>query len=724
MEMPKEMTLSNYAKGAKPTAPPVHNESTTTVLLEGEQTNAEKAKSAPPAQTATTETELQEATHPGKPVEVHAGKNVITPTSKKGKEKGPHTYRPKEDPRQGAIRMSPAQIQAARVKSGAIEAPQEEKLEDPPVIANAFKALNDRIERSKKEIDEIMMPIVMQNAQEIALENQKQMEQEVARQSSEMDELEIENSGIHRVSPIGDLDDDDFSELNEDNLLEDMNPENHPAIRSLPKIDPSKREYNFETNNHGDDEDMDKEKTDINPTEETIQPLVNSPSPLEPPTMKPEELPPEPAPEGLIHPIEDKQPMPMMGSEPPEVDVLASDRFKIATEDTQEVDDTKEPELEDDIIIDTAGNKVSFSQAMADLDKDENASDDEAVTESPEEQDKRIRKQFEGTKIIQAPQDLSKFQIRSRPVGSAYILNAVQNNLAVKKADWVLFHTGRAMRFTECIGPELDNLRKSMNAANRINRVRLSMQFIYDHVEDANKPPFEEWCKLYRTEDINSGYFGIYRANYSDTNLLPRTCPSCKKTSLVDTNIDDMVVYGLENDDHEKVKKKFMDILNGDTTTAVDSFKATLMQISDDFAVAYTPASIYSTFIQYSTLKDNFMQKYADLLDMLAHIDTFFYIDKTTNELVPIAIKEYPGKLDKTIMSRIQAFHGVLKTLTLDQYDMFNDKMDNVIKPSKISYKFPKAVCPICGKEIAEEPIDSILQLLFTRAQLARIKNL
>ena len=715
--MPKEMTLSTYAKGAKPTSPPMHKESNATVLLEGEQTNAEKASSA---STTSTEQKLQDDIHPGKPVEVHASKNVITPTSKKDKGKGPQTHKPKEDPRQGAIRMTPAQIQAARIKSGAVPAPKEEKLEDPPIIASAFKSLNERIERSKREIDEIMMPIVIQNAQEIAMENQLQAEQ-AARQraQSEIDELEIANSGIHHV-PAPDDDAEDFSEL--DDELEDMNPDNHPTIRSLPQIDPSKREYIFENNSHGDDEEMDNEQT-AKPENETIQPMVNS-SLVEPDPIKPEELPPTPAPEGLIHPIEDKHPIMPDPIGEPEGDVLASEKFKIVTEDTVETDDTKEPEMEDDVIIDTAGNKVSFAQAMADLDKDENAGDDEAVAESPEEQDKRIRKQFESTKIIQDPQDLSKYQIRARPVGSAYILNAVQNNLAVKKADWVLFHTGRAMRFIECIGPELDNLRKSMNAANRINRVRLSMQFIYDHVEDANKPPFEEWCKLYRTEDINSGYFGIYRANYSDTNLLPRMCPDCKKTSLIDTNIDDMVVYGLENDDHEKVKRKFMDILHGDTTTAMNSFKATLMQISNNFAVAYTPASIYSTFIQYSTLKDSFMQKYADLLDMLAHIDTFFYVDSTTHELVPIAIKEYPGKLDKTIMSRIQAFHGILKTLTLDQYDVFNNKMDNVIKPSKISYKFPKAICPLCGHEIKEEPIDSILQLLFTRAQLARIKNL
>ena len=249
------------------------------------------------------------------------------------------------------------------------------------------------------------------------------------------------------------------------------------------------------------------------------------------------------------------------------------------------------------------------------------------------------------------------------------------------------------------------------------------MQFIYDHVEDAAKPPFEEWCRLYRTEDINSGYFGIYKANYSDTNLIARTCPHCKKTSLIDTNIDDMVIYGLEDDNHDKIKEQFMNILRGDTTSASNSFRATLTQISDNFAVSYSPASIYSTFIQYSTLKDSFMTKYADLLDMLAHIDTFFYIDKNTQELVPIVIKEYPNKLDKTIMSRIQTFHAILKTLSLDQYNAFNEKMDNVIKPSKINYRFPKAICPECGKEIPEEPIDSMLSMLFMRAQLARIKS-
>ena len=731
--MPKEMTLSNYAKGAPSVNAPQHSKTITPIVMEDEvgnvvpDTNQQASSEQQPIQkisepqtpkvindhtTPGQEPEVKEHIQQGKPVALKSGDHVLTPTPEKGKKSdGSHTNRIKEDPRNGARRMTASQVQAARVKAGIVEEKKEE-VEDAPIVANAFKALNERIERSKKEIDEIMMPIVYQNAQEIALENQMKQEQMMEEQANqEVDSMMNESSDDIDNKGLIDLDPEDFSEL-EDNSLTNT-PVRREQVTPKPTIDPSEQVYDFDSPN----DESESEPEMAEESTELLQPMEET-----------QEEEPE-----LIAPIVEEAPKPKVVPEPkptqPKVvnsgkEEIAGQTFKIETENSVKEDaDDKAPELSDDTIIDMNGNKVSLAKAMADLDKDDDATDEEAPAETQEEIDKKIKKQFESTKIIQNPEDLSKFKIRKKAVSSAFILNAVQNNLIVKKADWVLYHTGRAMRFTECIGPELDNLRKSMNAANRINRVKISMQFIYDHVEDAAKPPFEEWCRLYRTEDINSGYFGIYKANYSDTNLIARTCPHCKKTSLIDTNIDDMVIYGLEDDNHDKIKEQFMNILRGDTTSASNSFRATLTQISDNFAVSYSPASIYSTFIQYSTLKDSFMTKYADLLDMLAHIDTFFYIDKNTQELVPIVIKEYPNKLDKTIMSRIQTFHAILKTLSLDQYNAFNEKMDNVIKPSKINYRFPKAICPECGKEIPEEPIDSMLSMLFMRAQLARIKS-
>ena len=46
------------------------------------------------------------------------------------------------------------------------------------------------------------------------------------------------------------------------------------------------------------------------------------------------------------------------------------------------------------------------------------------------------------------------------------------------------------------------------------------------------------------------------------------------------------------------------------------------------------------------------------------------------------------------------------------------------IKNPKGTYVYPEAECPDCGVKMQEKEIESTLTLLFTRAQLARIKSL
>ena len=93
-------------------------------------------------------------------------------------------------------------------------------------------------------------------------------------------------------------------------------------------------------------------------------------------------------------------------------------------------------------------------------------------------------------------------------------------------------------------------------------------------------------------------------------------------------------------------------------------------QISDSIVISYSPASLYSTFLQFATLKDEITNQYSDLLNMMVYIDNFFFIDRQNNELVPIDIKEYPGSLNKTVLSRLKVFREILKSLTNDQYNV------------------------------------------------------
>ena len=256
----------------------------------------------------------------------------------------------------------------------------------------------------------------------------------------------------------------------------------------------------------------------------------------------------------------------------------------------------------------------NLDKFIADIDRASGERTDNG-SEPVEEVRAKIEKFFNTKgRVNNDPVDLKQFTIRQKPVSSSFILNSLQKNSTLKKADWVLYATGRPMRFIECTGPEIDTLRNNMTSGNDINRVIESLKFLYNHVDDANKPPFEAWCKLIRNEDIDSAYFGIYRACYANNNWITRLCPKCNKTSLIETDINAMVKFGGENDNSDEIKAKFNKILSGDTTTASDSLKSNLMQLSDSIAVSYSPGTLYSTFIQYATLGNDITNKYGETI--------------------------------------------------------------------------------------------------------------
>ena len=367
---------------------------------------------------------------------------------------------------------------------------------------------------------------------------------------------------------------------------------------------------------------------------------------------------------------------------------------------------------------------------------DEEDDDEFLLSETDDEEDieeakKRFKKSLSSVKITNDNLDLSEFTITKKPVSISMALNTINHNRTKKHADWALYYSGRSVRFVECDGPELDALRKTIQSSNGVNAVISSLRFIYDHIIDANKPDFELWCKTTRTEDVESLYFGLYRACYSDTNIIPRVCEDdeenkknnlpngCGKTSLITTDINEMVKY---KDD--KVKEKFNKIMNQDTTTSKFTNKSHILPLSDTIAISYSNPTIYTTFIQYASISPDLLNKYTDLLNSLAYITGFYYINPQTKQLAPIDIKTYPNNLNKTVLSRIKAYRNILKTLTVDQYNIAKAKLDNLTEDQVISYVYPKSVCPECGHNIEEEEIPSVINMLFTRAQLAQVKSL
>lgn len=486
---------------------------------------------------------------------------------------------------------------------------EDEPMQDAPLVENAFNDMYKTINDRKNFIENTMMPIVIENAKEMALEEQLGTDTSKVK----LDEIKNEKKDDNIEKEITD---EDISSMVRDNNDEYVEIEN---------------KYTEKTNNN----------------------------------------------------INDKK---------------------------EEIDEKDEDGDELESLI---------KEIDGDLNKnDSNDEDDESV----EELRSRFKESLTSVKISRDPIDLSKFRIRNKSISSSALLSNIGNNVQkYKKADWVLYHTGRSMTFTECRGPELDTVRKTISNSNPINAVVESLKFVYNHVLDAAKPDFESWCKLIRTEDIESLYFGLYRACYADTNIVARVCSKkgCGKTSLIDTDINDMVKY---KDD--ETKEKFKELFNKDTTTETDNFESELLQVSDDIVISFTKPTLYSTFLQYSSLKKEITDKYTDTLNTMAYIDGFYQIDREAGELIPIEIKEYPRNFNKTVLSKLDVYLRILKTLNSDQYNILTGKLNNIITTPAITYIYPKSICPECGSEIPEENIDSVMNLLFTRARLVQVKNL
>lgn len=723
----KQMSLADLAKKAKP----VQNNNTKEIEVPNIETE---------------EVSNSEFISGERPTEVHSSSDhIITPHDRKSNS-DIFSRKSLKSSNNGVKKVSSNELMRTRIASGEVK-PVKEEIGDAPVVDAAFKSMINRLQESKNYIENVVKPIVMQNAEEIALENasgtleqsMKEAELEMDQKLQEANESEIRAAQEHSTLEQ-ELREIDMFDINSNNNRVNDNSTIIPSnTETEPTVQQNISDFAFEEDNSMGKNNKVSHSSNLDELEAELNLVQDEPQQLQNDVTEVTDV----SDLNISEPESNNNETTNTTNEITEVTELPEEKVESHNNIDKQIKQTETkfaempsttslaakyisdsiPTNDQNEIVDNEGNKSSINKLMEDLDKDENEVD-ESSEETSEEVRERFKKVIDSTQIITNKADLKHFQIRKKPVSSAFILSQVQNNIKRKYADWAMYHSKVAARFSEAFGPELDNLRKTMNASNQINRVISSLKFLYDHTIDANKPDFETWCKLRRTEDIENGYYGIYRATYYDSNLVARTCDHCKKMSLIETNIDDMVTYGTEKDDHDKIKQEFQAICNGDTSSNANVFKATLIQISDDFVAAYTPASFYSTFIQYSTLKDTITQKYSDLLDIMAYIDSFYYIDRNTNELVLVDIKHYPGDIHKEVISRLQTFTGILKTLTVDQYSAFTEKLNNIFEPSKILYKFPAVKCPECGHIIPEARVESMLQLLFTRAQLARIRSL
>ena len=325
--------------------------------------------------------------------------------------------------------------------------------------------------------------------------------------------------------------------------------------------------------------------------------------------------------------------------------------------------------------------------------------------------DKEIR-----AKLFVNKFDPTKLKISKKPTSISFALN--YNTTTKSTADFPLYYTQHCSKFKECTGTELQTLQTKIDAGNEMTSVIEAVKFNYDHIVDPNKPAtFEAWAKMVRTEDVESMYFGVYKATYYSSNLMPVTCTHCNTSNLVKVPVNDMVKPA--NDD---VKAEMDKLFQQDTTFPYPEVKSELIQVSDRLFAAIKPPSIYDAFVQFSSISPENQRKFQLILNLISCIDTFYFLTDE-GELSPIIIKTDPTNIRKTVTRKVKDYGSLIKGLTADQYATFITKINSLMQDPKISFIIPEVECPKCHKKIPSQPIDSMLRILFTRAQLAQIKN-
>lgn len=364
--------------------------------------------------------------------------------------------------------------------------------------------------------------------------------------------------------------------------------------------------------------------------------------------------------------------------------------------------------------------------SILDMKDDGDLFDDEETEAAKEEAD--VNNMLEDLKSavkekitpIRKSLDLSKFTIAQKSISAQKVMKlAVQSHQNI--ADWIMFSANRPLSVTGLSGPEILKLNPENSSRNRLNTFRDMYRIIYDHVYDANKPEFETWLKQVRFVDVQHIYFALYMATFGGSNFVNYTCPKCNKVFVQDIKFEDMVSYA-----SEETKEKVRAILKMDTTTpSNDTYPVDLVQISNNYVFGLRTPSVWNVIMETASLSDQFLEKHADLIDVVSYIDAIYIIDEETMSLVPVDTKPDPNDQAKTSARRIKVFYDVIRTLSSEDYYGLRAKINEYDENSNdVSYKIPATKCPECEAEIPENKDITPDNMLFTRHQLAAIGNM
>lgn len=312
--------------------------------------------------------------------------------------------------------------------------------------------------------------------------------------------------------------------------------------------------------------------------------------------------------------------------------------------------------------------------------------------------------------------DLASMTVASTPVD---LYKVIFNQKVEDTGEWALSSTGIPITIKKFPGHIIDRIQTTNGT--QFNSMKQMYKLIYDQVTDANKPSFENWLKFINFRDEDDLFFAAYFATFKDSNSIPYECNACHEIFVEDIDVHDMVDFGSKENE-----ERFKDILSKNQGVFnFETIETERAQISDDLVIDFKEASIFSAIFEPLSLKEKTRAKYADQISTIAYIENIYVIDYTANQLRPVEYKVYPDDIAKTVLSKIKTFSEFLRRLDSDQRSHLNGIINSLSlsKVEKPKYMIPKAVCPKCGKEIAQQE-QTARQLLFLRHNLSAIANI
>jgi len=229
---------------------------------------------------------------------------------------------------------------------------------------------------------------------------------------------------------------------------------------------------------------------------------------------------------------------------------------------------------------------------------------------------------------------------------------------------------------------------------------------IYDKVVmfSVGSMTFEEWLKNTSVSDIETFYYGIYRATFPD-GTYTFTCPDCGEYSIFKINPNNL----LKTTDKKKMKELVTAVSkNAINKEAMETYS--LINKTEGFELAdsniimelRTP-SLWDLLEIYRNVPETVIDRDEDSVTMMLYIKRFLIPYKTAD-----------GEINYTEQTDSQEVLRIIDNLSIDDSTRLKNSLYERENENRISYSVKNLTCPKCKKEIKDIPV-SIEDILFTQ---------